>query len=292
MLAGQPSQTALATAALRAAHRLHDDPLVFDDVYARDLTSAEWRAQLDAGSMPATIEKLGLRRVQGQLVGRARFVDEELARAIEEAGAAQYVLLGAGLDSFAWRRPDLAKQLRVIELDHPSTQEYKRARLAELALLAAAPVALVPIDFEREAIDTALDTADFDRSAPSFFSWMGVVGYLAREARVATLRGVARCAAQGSRIVFDYPAALSVLDDATRSLALHVDQGTAMLGEERRGRPEPRELEREVRELGFEVLDHLDPDSHFARFFAGRADDLRPNPETRLILLELRRPAR
>ncbi|MEZ4216488.1 MAG: class I SAM-dependent methyltransferase [Myxococcota bacterium] len=286
MIEGQPSQTALATAALRAAHRLHDRPVVFDDPLARDLTSDEWRAQLDAGAMPRVVAQLGLRPIQGQLVGRARHVDDRLDRAIADAGAAQVVLLGAGLDSLAWRRPSLG--VRVIELDHPATQAWKRERLAELALDGAVDVALVPVDFEREAVDAALARAGFDRGAPAFFAWMGVVGYLAPASRRATLAGVARCAAAGSRVVFDYPAALEALDDDTRAIARRVDEGTASLGEARIGRPHPAALESEARELGFDVVEHLGPADLAARYFAGRDDDLGPNPETRIVELALR----
>jgi methyltransferase (TIGR00027 family) len=285
MQPGRPSETALAAAAFRAAHRLGHDPIVFDDPIAGLLTSAEWREQLEAGSMAAMIEQRGLLRIQAQLVGRARYLDDQLELAVA-SGIAQYVLLGAGLDGFVWRRPDLVKSLRVIELDHPATQGYKRTRLAELGLELPDGAELAEVDFERTSVGEALAATSLDADRPAFFSWMGVVGYLTRDAFVATLRDVAAASAARSRILFDYPATTELASEEDRALSRAVDEGTAKLGERRGLKLAPEDVAATARGLGFEPVETLTPDAHRERYFAGRSDGLSPNPEVHLVLLE------
>lgn len=281
----QPSQTALSAAALRAAHRVHDRDLVFDDFLAADFTSDEWRERLAAGTVGPLIEELGLRRVQGQLVGRARYVEDALERAVA-AGIRQYVLLGAGLDSFAWRRPDLVKDLCVVELDHPATQHYKRQRLVELDRPVPKGLRLAPIDFERTSVDAVLRSTDFDPWAPACFSWMGVVGYLTRDGFEASLQSVAAVAAPGSELLFDYPIALELVGQSDRALVRRVDEGTAELGERRHLKQRPADVSSAASAFGFETLEDLSPGELQERYFSGRDDGLAPNPEVHITRLE------
>ena len=284
MIEDRPSETALAVAAFRAAHRLDHEPVVFDDPLAAQLTSQEWRERLETGAVAAMIDERGMLRIQGQLVGRARYLDDQLEAAVAD-GIGQYVLLGAGLDSFAWRRPELAKQLRVIELDHPSTQGYKRTRLAELGLEIPEGVELVPVDFENTSVGEALACSSLDPGARAFFSWMGVVRYLTRDAFLGTLRDVAAASAPGSRMLFDYPIAPELVSQEDHELVRAVDVGTAEMGEASRLKLLPSELDATARGLGFERIEELSPDDHGERYFAGRSDGLWPNPEVHLVLL-------
>ena len=277
------SETALAAAALRAAHRLHDDFLVFDDAFAAELTSESWRDQLAAGTVGALIETLGLRRIQAQLVGRMRYLEDELERALGE-GLDQYVLLGAGLDAFAWRRPDLLDRLRVIELDHPATQDYKRRRLEELGRSIPEAVELVPVDFERTSLDTVLSETRFDPAVPAFFSWMGVVGYLTHEAFEASIRSLANASVSGSRLLFDYPIAMELVPEHDRPWTRQVDQGTASLGEQRKLKQRPDDVGSLLAGVGFERVEDLSPSAFHDRYFEGRSDGLTPNPEVHLAL--------
>ncbi len=284
MIEDQVSETALAAAAFRAAHRLDHYPVVFDDPLAAQLTSEEWRERLETGAMAALIAELGLLRIQGGLVGRARWLDDQLEAAVAD-GIEQYVLLGAGLDSFAWRRPDLAKRLRVIELDHPSTQGYKRKRLAELGLAVPEGVELAAVDFEQTRVADALAGTSFDPRARAFFSWMGVVCYLSRAAFEATLDDVARASIPGSRILFDHPVPPDYVADADRELGRQVDAGTAAMGEARTLKLAPSDVAATAARLGFERIEDLSPENHRDRYFAGRGDGLAPNPEVHLVLL-------
>ena len=285
MIEDQPSATALAAAAFRAAHRLDHQPIVFDDPLAAQLTSAEWRERLDAGAMASMIEELGLLRIQAGLVGRARLLDDQVEAAVAD-GIRQYVQLGAGLDSFAWRRPDLAKQLRVIELDHPATQGYKRQRLAELDLAIPPGVELAAVDFERTGLAGALARTSFDPRATVFFSWMGVVCYLTRAAFEATLGDVARASVAGSRILFDHPVPPEFVAKGDRELGRAVDAGVAAMGEVRDLKLAPASVAATARRLGFERTLDLSPESHRDRYFADRTDGLLPNPEVHLVLLQ------
>ena len=133
MQAGRPSATAIAVAAMRAAHRMGEQPLVFDDPWALRLTSDEYRDLAEQGKLRDMFEGLGLQPILGQILGRARWNESTLETSIED-GIGQYVILGAGLDSFALRRTDLLDRLRVIEIDHPDTQGYKLRRLKQLGV--------------------------------------------------------------------------------------------------------------------------------------------------------------
>ena len=115
----------------------------------------------------------------------------------------QYVMLGAGLDSFAWRRPDLLGQLRVFEVDHPASQAWKLQRVDDLGLPTHEHHVFVAVDFEVQSLRDGLDAAGFDWSQPTMFSWLGVIVYLTMDAVESTLRTVAECRS-GSEVVFEY----------------------------------------------------------------------------------------
>jgi O-methyltransferase involved in polyketide biosynthesis len=169
MRSRQRSKTADAAAATRAAHRLYDRPVVFDDAFALDLTSAGWR-RICQNRLPhwLIMEKaLGaLRPVAGQVLSRAQYAEDCLEEAVAEE-IDQYVIIGAGHDSFVLRRPDLASRLTVFELDHPDTQHAKRDRLASLGQEIPGQLEFVPIDFESEAIESALARSSFSSEQPA-----------------------------------------------------------------------------------------------------------------------------
>ena len=120
-------------------------------------------------------------------------------------GIKQYIILGAGLDTFAFRRPDIVEQLDIYEIDHPATQQFKQQRIAEMGWEHPASLHFIPIDFTTEDLKTVLSSSDsFDQHVRSFFSWLGVTYYLTRDDVFTTLRSVADIAPAGSRIVFDY----------------------------------------------------------------------------------------
>ena len=281
MQPGQPSQTALGVAAMRAAHLATPPPWVFEDRFAIELTSEEFRALARRGELGTMLEKLGLHKILGQVLGRARWAEEALERAVA-AGTTQYAILGAGLDSFVLRRPDLLTRLRVFELDHPDTQRYKRAALERLGFRDATRVEFVAVDFEAETLGQALARSSFSRSAPAFFSWLGVLSYLTRDAIFDALASLRAQAAPGSEIALDYPIQPERLAPADRALFESVNQTTTRLGEPRRATHDPAELRRDVCALGFELVEDLDSDEVARRYFAGRRDGLGPYPQIHL----------
>jgi methyltransferase (TIGR00027 family) len=197
---GQPSQTAMTAAAARAAHLLVDsEPRIFADSLAAlllgDKAETYLRYHREHGDHPL------LAGTRAQATCRSRFTENQLALAAAR-GTAQYVILGAGLDSFACRS-ELAGRLRVFEVDHPATQQRKRALLAAAGLAEPPTLTWVPVDFETDELIAALTAAGLDPAAPAFVSWLGVTMYLTAEAIGATLASLSRLA-PGSELVTDY----------------------------------------------------------------------------------------
>jgi methyltransferase (TIGR00027 family) len=257
---GEPSRTALAAAAHRAAHQLIDAPLVFEDPLAAKLLGPDWR--------PAA-EMLGRRAMRAFICARSRLAEDALAAAVTR-GVDQYLLLGAGLDTFAWRNPHPG--LRVFEADHPDTQAWKRERLA--AHDAPARQVFVPVDLEREPLLDALALGGVDLGRRLFVAWLGVTPYLESATVMETLETLASLTA-GVEVVFDYgppPASLGgLLRVAYDMRAARV----AALGEPWLSGFEPRDLIDGLAALGFDQIEDLGPAELNARYFDGRDDSLR-----------------
>jgi methyltransferase (TIGR00027 family) len=266
---GEPSRTAMMAATARGLHRLEAAaPWVFDDFLALVLVGPAWR-DVRAELVAALTEPL-LRTCGTMTVARARCTEERLASTAFD----QYVLLGAGLDSFAWRRPDaLARGLRVFEVDHPASQAWKLARVAELGLPASDRHVFVPVDFEVETFAVGLDRAGFDWSAPTLFSWLGVLPYLTVEAIEGTLRSIAKCA-PGSEIALTYLIDRRLMEDVGREFYERFNRLATGVGEPLQTVLTPAEAEALVRRCGLEVVDHPTRDDVNARYFTGRSDDL------------------
>ena len=281
---GKPSTTAIASAMLRAAHLLWDDsPKIFEDTLALRLSGcdseAALRAQFDrldaqvARSAGSNFTKT-LRHFTGTVAVRSRYLEDELQEAIGR-GLSQYVILGAGLDSFAYRRPDLAKVLRVFEVDHPATQSWKRARLQDLGIELPSNLSLVPLDFEKQSLIDSLRTSGYRTDAPGLFSWLGVTNYLTTDAIFGTLRTIADLAL-GTEIIFEYLVPKELVDEATQKIFAVMMAAGADRGEPQQSVFEPAKLAEEVRELGFAQVSDFGPDEAQARYFIGRTDGLRP----------------
>ena len=281
MRANESSSTARGAAALRAAHLAGGRPYVFEDPYAIEMTSDEYREMHREAKLQAFFEADGLTAIRGQIVGRARYAEDALEAAVR-AGLGQYVMLGAGLDSFVLRRPDLMQRLTVFELDHPATQAYKLERLDSLQFDYPDNLVFVPVDFESTSLDTALAQTVFDPARPAFFAWLAVVAYLTSDAISASLAAIKRSSASGSELLFDYPILEDLIDPSERALTARVKRGTAELGEARPAQHDPRVLIEEVCKLGFELVEDLSAAQHRERFFSGRDDDLRPYPEVHI----------
>jgi len=267
----RPSRTALHVAMRRAAHQMFDaPPLVFNDPIAIPILGPyAQELQRTPGRNPAYKPRphsIGLRAF---LIARSRYAEDLLAKAVHH-GVTQYVLLGAGLDTFAHRNP--FPQLRVFEMDHPATQQWKRDLLRASALPSPQRLTYVPMDFESHLFAAQLYTAGFDSTARSFFAWLGVVPYLTLDAFRSTLAFIAS-QPHGSGVVFDYSqprASLSPLEQlAHDSLASRVQ----LAGESFRSFFSPCEIAEEL--AAFNKFEDMDTPEINSRYFAQRSDNLR-----------------
>lgn len=267
----EPSRTAMITAVCRGRHRdLDPVPHVLDDRFALDLVGPSWTGIDEA--LGRGLPEPARSQMRAAMVVRSRYVEDRLSA----GGFGRYVMVGAGLETFAWRRPDLLDDgLRVIEIDHPGTQDWKRERAAALGMAVHPNHLLVPVDLEREPLEVGLDRAGLDRSDPVCFSWLGVTQYLGIAAILATLR-VAAGYAPGTEVVFTYVLPPPHLD-GTGALCLERNRAMAAgSGEEWRTLLAPDEAADLAWQAGLEVRENLGRDEMRARYFDGRADGLVP----------------
>jgi len=216
-----------------------------------------------------------------KILGRARYCEDMLAKAIA-SGIGQYLIIGAGLDSFALRHPELAPCLTVFELDHPASQGSKRRRVVELTGGVAENLVLVPVDFERETVADALRRSSFAPTEPAFVSWLGTRHYLSAEAVYATLSAVGQYAAKGSEIVFDYGVRGDMLAVADRDELETLKRFVAERGEPFASSFDPVTITKRVAELGFTLVEDLSHEQQMNRYFADRPDGLSPAAFSRI----------
>lgn len=184
MQPGQPSRTALGAAAHRAVHQVLEGGRIFADPLAVRILGADIDVAVrDAEDHPST------RKLRLFIAVRTRFAEDALTAAVAR-GVRQLVVLGAGLDTYAYRT-NLGENLRVFEVDHPATQAWKRQRLAEAAISVPSALSFAPVDFERETLADGLAAAGFDPAQQTFFTWLGVVPYLTDQAVFSTLGFIA-----------------------------------------------------------------------------------------------------
>jgi methyltransferase (TIGR00027 family) len=281
---GRPSFTAVISAMMRAAHLAFDkEPKIFADPLALALSGAGNEAALKASldNLGAAIAAgVGSRRAEEAyrylrtvMTLRSRFTEDELDQAVQR-GIAQYVILGAGLDSFVYRRRDLASILRVFEVDLPATQLWKRARLGAVNVPEPENLTFVPLDFEQQSLVGALRAAGLRTQDRAFVSWLGTTQYLTAEAIFNTLREVASLAV-GSEIVFQYQIAEDLLDEDDRQLLDVLKAGGTASGEPWLSLFAPPKLAEQVKALGFVDVIDFGPEQALERYFAGRTDELR-----------------
>ena len=206
------------------------------------------------------------------LVARSRIAETEVAAA-HERGIRQYVVLGAGLDTFAYRNP--FPDLQVVEIDHPATQEMKHARLAAAGIEVPPNVLYLPVDFSSDDLTHALARTPAVHADRRVFSWLGVSIYLERTAVSATLRAIADAAGHGGAVVFDYAIPLDALSLVRRAAVKVLMQRLEAIGEPWRTFIEPSVLAEELTALGFGSVTDFGPDQLNAMFFDDRTDGLR-----------------
>lgn len=292
MDAARASRTALMAAFFRANHHQHDHPKIFDDPLALHLLSPSEVEAIENGLLrhaartaPGILESSADRRralsrvlrelaAPAPILARARYAEDRLLDAIE-GGVAQYVMVGAGLETFALRRRDLEDRLQVFEIDRPSTQALKQRALARADIAPPSNLHFVPADLEFVTVADALRGSSFSPDAPSVFSWQGVITYLTPEAVRETLRSIRSVAAPGSLLLFSY------LDgDAFR--AGKVAERVRQMIEANRSIGEPSitgfdlpVLRAELAATGFDLVEDLGPEEQQRRYFSERTDGYR-----------------
>jgi methyltransferase (TIGR00027 family) len=272
MKENRPSATAQRVAMRRAAHQLLDDPKVFDDPVALRIIGEESPLALKAN--PHQFETSPLSSyLRAFVAARSRYAEDELAIGLGR-GVRQYVILGAGLDTFAYRNPYPEGRLHVFEVDHPATQNWKRGRLEEAGIAIPGDLTFAPIDFETETLEGGLRGAGYDPGQCTFFSWLGVTEYLATETVTGTLRFIAS-APVGSGVVFDYMLSPLLLTPEQRLSFDALSRRVASAGEPWQAFFDPGVLTKDLRALGFDYVEDIGPEEINARYFKSRKDGLR-----------------
>jgi methyltransferase (TIGR00027 family) len=268
MRPAEPSVTAMRVAAHRARHQLVDEPRVFEDPLALAVLGPTQEARVRAEARQD--DERSSRAMRAFVAARSRHAEDRLRESVA-AGVRQYVVLGAGLDTFGYRNP--YPQVRVYEIDHPATQAYKRDRLGAAGVAVPPSTVLAPVDFERETLDVGLARAGFDATEPAFFAWLGVTPYLEPAAVHGTLRVVAGLAS-GSGVTFDYLVDRDLRAPAHRRAFDALAARVAAAGEPFRSSFRPETLASDLRTLGFSRVEDLERNALNARYFQNRADGL------------------
>jgi methyltransferase (TIGR00027 family) len=259
-----PSRTALLTAVARDLHREEPPPLVLDDTLALQLAGEQGLLLRDR--LRAEVRDDDLLAFSRWVCVRSRYAEDIVERQAG-TGVRQYVILGAGLDTFAYRRLD--PDLRVFEVDHPATQAWKQRRLAELGVAIPDNLVFVPVDFEGQGLGPALEDAGFSFHEPAVFSWLGVTMYLTPDAIDQTLSAIAHGAA-GTCVVLTYNQPDSVLDEHAVRVTSAMRSIAAGFGEPFVTLFTPHEIDALLREHGFDEMEHIGRDEARARYFCGQ----------------------
>ena len=268
-----PDHTAVRVALWRALHvRVDPPPHVLEDEIGLRLVGADsdeaWRERMD-------MNPEWTRGYRSAIVARARAVEDLVLDELRR-GTDQYVVLGAGLDTFAQRRPEVASKLRIFEIDQPETQAWKRGRLDEIGLGVPPHLSLVPVDFEAgDSWREKLSASGFDARRPAVIASTGVSMYLTREANASTLREIAGLA-PGSVLAMTFMLPTELVDVDERAQYAMVQERAAAAGTPFRSLFRPPEFLALARAAGFRDVEHLSRDALVERYFRDRADGLRP----------------
>jgi methyltransferase (TIGR00027 family) len=264
MLTGEPSQTAWAAAAHRAVHQVLEQGRIFADPLALRLVGSEAARLVEEATERPTSGRMRI-----FVAVRARFAEDALARAVAR-GVSQLVVLGAGLDTFAYRNP-FADRVRIFEVDHPATQAWKRDLSNRAEIPIPSTLTFVPIDFENQPLAQGLDAAGFESTRLTFFTWLGVVPYLTEAAVDSTLRFIASIPA-GAHVVFDYSDPPETLSPEARADHDARAERVARMGEALIRHFEPERIRAKLLALGFSEVEDLGPREIAARFFPNGAN--------------------
>ena len=268
------SRTAELVAVSRARHLLrHGRPCVFEDPFAIHFVGNRWRRVIGSRVLDTLFSKVLVRKlmpITTQHLTRARFAEECLEEAVRR-GVTQYVILGSGFDSFAFRRPDLG--LTVFEVDLAATMDLKRERLAQADMACPDSLRFVPFDFEKGDLQASLVAAGLDPEKATFFNWMGVTYYLTRGAILDNLARLAEIGGPGTEVAFDYLIAATCVPQEDRALFTAMMEFVGKRGEPMISRFDPAEAANVLNPDGlWEVVRNESPAEHRRRYLGGRTD--------------------
>ena len=291
MIESSPSRTALATSLMRALHSRRDPSPLLDDPWGDRLVPNSERdgfCQRILSRMDSETRVVALRAPDSILddfllsnaaypgvIIRSRYSEDALREATNR-GARQYVLIGAGFDSFALRRPAFSETLEIFEIDHPATQAFKVQRIKDCGIQLPPSVHFVSANLANEDLAEALARSSFRRDEPTFFSWLGVTVYLTREANLATLRAVANIGAPGSELVFTYVDQIEFVSDEPLSLGDENVKAVATLGEPYLSGFDPEQISNVLMHAGLELIEDLDGQKMSERYGRTGANALQP----------------
>ena len=265
------SLTAYKVAKLRQEHQVLDSPKVFDDPIASKIIGVQ-NSQFDKSKRNILKSHL-LRKSRAYLAARSRFVEDTLSSAVNR-GIRQYVILGAGLDTFAYRNSYSKLGLKVFEVDYPATQTWKRQLLEKENIPIPDSLTYTDIDFENQSIDNRLKETGFQTSKQTFYSWLGVTMYLEQKIVYSTLKCILSLAGSGSEIVFDYlvsPFSLTLFQRLVYSAKAYQSK---FIAEPFKSSFDPNTIENNLKDLGFSEAIDIGPDFINERYFGNRADNL------------------
>ena len=278
------STTASLAAGIRAHHRQWNPEPIFADDYAVDMVSLGWRLIVKNRLLNWLVVDTLLapfHPIHTENILRVLYAEDCLHAAIE-TGLAQYVILGAGFDTFSLRHREL--QVQVFEVDHPATQHIKRERVRRVAGHIPPNLTFVPVDFEVDRLDEALSRSPLDAGKPAFFSWLGTTYYLTKDAIRETLGCIAAVAAPGSRLVLDYKLPRHLIPEQGLPLNDKLERLVKRLGEPMISEFAPEELTEEMARIGWTELESLPPQAQEQRYLQDRSDIVAPPPNFAFVL--------
>jgi len=286
---GKQLGTAEGAIMARALHTKHADDPILDDFWAVELLSPGNRQRVEASAHEKEVEVtpgFDASPVFALGVASLRYAEDEVERSVR-SGIDQYLILGAGFDTFALRRSDLAGRVRVYEVDHPDVQALKRSRLAAARRVPAAHPSFVPVDFEVTSFSAEIRKSDFEGERPAILSWLNTIPYLTEEATVATMKEVHEVLAPGSRIVVNYGPDVAFTPEQMAFLG-RLKEVVSSSGEPTRSRWKPETFAAMLSDVGFEILEHATEVDLTMRYFGGRRDGLKPGVPGRIITAKRR----
>lgn len=283
----QPSVTALVNCFARAYHSINSKNKIFDDFLARDFFTKEEYDNFSKNialslhffnpelakqcSDNESLLACAIQTRMGQTLSRSKYTEDTLENEIEN-GVKQYIILGSGFDTFAFRRPDLMEKISVYEIDYPSTQNYKLQKIKEIGWDIPKNLHFISTDFSKENLGDILNKSSYNPEVSSFYSWLGVTLYLSKESIFSTLENISKISESGSSIIFDYIDTDAFIPEKASPNIRRTIEIVKRIGEPIESGLNPLELEKDFLNIGFELKENISPEEIDKRYFSNRND--------------------